>query len=218
MSSRSSAVGFRMILAVGSLAAMVFQLFAVHIPKGYSVFNFFTYFTNLSNILISVVFIISALRLLNVRRAPTPTDSAFRGAAVVYIAFVGLVFNTLLRDADLSDIDPVVNVILHFALPIAGVVDWLLWPPMNRLRGRVILWWMIFPAVYAVFSIVRGAFTGIYPYPFFNPDAVGGYGAVTLYCLTMVAGFLLLAFAVRAAGNWRHSAHEAKRSATNAAQ
>ncbi|KQM82971.1 Pr6Pr family membrane protein [Agromyces sp. Leaf222] len=205
MKGRIAAVVFRLVFAVAALSAIAFQLFAVHIPKGYSVFNFFTYFTNLSNILISIVFIVSAVRLVRQRSAPTPTDSAIRGAAVVYIAFVGLVFNTLLRDADLGDLDPVVNAILHFVLPIAGVVDWLIWAPRNRIPGRAILWWMVFPVVYTVFSLIRGAATGIYPYPFFNPGAVGGYGAVALYCLGMLVGFLALSFAVRGLGNLRNS-------------
>ena len=208
MESRVAAVVFRLVLAAAALGAIVFQLVAIHIPKGYSPVNFFSYFTNLSNILISAVFIATAVRLLGARSAPTPRDTAMRGAAVVYIAFVGLVFNTLLRDADLSDINPVVNVILHFVLPIAGVVDWLIWPPKNRLPFSVVWWWMIFPAAYAVFSIVRGAIDGIYPYPFFNPAAVGGYGAVLLYCLVMVVGFFVLAVVVRLLGNWR-AAHRA---------
>lgn len=207
MTSRHFVVVFRFVFAAASIAAMVFQLFAIHIPSGYSVFNYFTYFTNLANILISAIFIITAVRLLTARRAPTARDSAVRGAVVVYIAFVGLVFNTLLRDADLSDINPVVNVILHYVLPIAGVIDWLIWPPKNRLRFRVIWPWMIFPAVYAAFSIIRGALTGIYPYAFFDPDASGGYGGVAMLCGIMLVGFFLLALVVRAIGNWRGGFH-----------
>jgi hypothetical protein len=62
---------------------------------------------------------------------------------------------------------------------------------------------MIFPAAYAVFSVVRGAFTGIYPYPFFNPGAVDGYGGVLLYCLAMVVGFFVLSLIIRGIGNLR---------------
>lgn len=200
---RLLAIVFRLVFAALSLGAMVFQLFAIHIPRGYNPANFFTYFTNLANILISVVFIVTAVRLITARRTPTVADTALRGGAVVYIAFVGLVFNTLLRDVDLSAIDPVVNGILHFALPIAGVVDWVLWPPRNRLPFRTIGWWMIFPAVYAAFSLVRGAFDGIYPYPFFDPDAVGGYGAIALYCAVMLVGFFVLSLGVWALGNVR---------------
>lgn len=206
MTRQGSAIVFRLVFAAASLLAIGYQLFAVHIPKGYSVVNFFLYFTNLSNIIISVVFIVSAVRLIRRRDDPSSIQTAVRGAAVVYIAFVGIVFNTLLRDVDLGDLAPWVNVVLHFVLPIAGVLDWILWPPRNRLPARTILWWMIFPAVYAIFSIVRGAIDGFYPYPFFNPGAGGGYGAVALYCLVMIVAFLVLALAVWALGNWRRAA------------
>ncbi len=202
MTSRRAAIAFRLFFAALSLTAVIVQL-VVHITKGYSVFNFFTYFTNLSNIMISVVFIVSALRLITDTKAPTQTDTGLRGAAVVYIAFVGIVFNTLLRDVDLGDLLPWVNIVLHFVLPIAGVVDWLIWPPKNRLPFRIVFLWMIWPAVYSIFSVVRGAIDGVYPYPFFNPEASGGYGGVAALCGLMLVGFFALAVAVWAIGNAR---------------
>lgn len=202
MTSRTAAIVLRLAGATLSMFAMLYQLFAVHIPAGYSVLNFFSYFTNLSNIMISVVFVVSAVRLINGRRDPSSTDVAIRGGIVVYIAFVGIVFNTLLRDADLGDLLPWVNGIMHFLLPVLGIVDWILWPPRRRLPLRVVGWWMIWPAVYAIVAVVRGAITGFYPYPFFNPAASGGYGGVALLCLLMLVMFLVLAFGTRAVGNW----------------
>ncbi len=201
-SSRTLAIVLRLGGATLSMFAMLYQLLAIHIPAGYSVVNFFVYFTNLSNIMISVVFVVSAIRLINGRTDPSSTDVAIRGGVVVYIAFVGLVFNTLLTDVDLGDLLPWVNGIMHFLLPVLGIVDWILWPPRRRLPMSVVGWWMIWPAVYAIFSVVRGAIDGFYPYPFFNPAASGGYGGVALLCVGMVVGFMVLAFGVRAIGNW----------------
>ncbi len=202
MPARIAPVVFRLVFAVLAIGGVAFQLFAIHIPRGYSVVNYFTYFTNLSNLIIGTVFIVSAVRLLRAE-SPSQRDTALRGAAVVYIAFVGIVFNTLLTGADLSGINPAVNVILHMVLPIVAMLDWILWPPRNRLPFSVVWWWMIFPAVYAIFSVVRGAFDGVYPYPFFNPDTAGGYGGVLLYCLGMVAAFFVLAVIIRWIGNLR---------------
>jgi uncharacterized membrane protein len=61
---------------------------------------------------------------------------------------------------------------------------------------------MIWPAVYAIVAVVRGAITGFYPYFFFNPAAAGGYGGVILLCVVMLVMFVVLAFGVRAVGNW----------------
>jgi hypothetical protein len=201
MTSRTAAIVLRLAGATLALFAIGWQLLAVHIPGGYSVLNFFSYFTNLSNVMISIVFVVSAIRLIDGRTDPSATDVALRGGAVVYILFVGLVFNTLLRDVDLGDLLPWVNGILHFVLPVLGLVDWILWPPRRRLPLSVVGWWMIWPAVYAIAAVVRGAVTGFYPYPFFDPAASGGYGGVAMLCLAMVAGFLVLALGIRALGN-----------------
>lgn len=201
MTSRIAAIAFRLFFGLLTLSAVGSQFFFVHVPAGNSVVNFFSYFTNLSNILIGVVFVVSAMRLLRGRTRVRSSDVAVRGAAVVYIVFVGLVFNTLLRDVELGSLMPWVNSVTHFVLPIAGLVDWLLWPPHRRLPVAVAFWWLAFPALYVAYSLIRGAATGFYPYPFFNPDAVGGYAGVAAYCVGMLVGFLALAFLVRWAGN-----------------
>jgi len=201
MTSRTAAIVFRLFFAALSLVAVGAQLFTVHLPAGYDAVNFFSYFTNISNIFISVVFIISAVRLIRGRTDASAMDAAIRGAAVVYIVFVGLVFNTLLVGTDLGDLMPWVNIVCHFVLPIAGLVDWLIWPPRRRIPLATAFWWMSFPALYVAYTLIRGAILTWYPYPFFNPAQVGGYGGVALYCAGMLVGFLVLALLIRWAGN-----------------
>lgn len=213
MDSRVAAIVFRLVFAALSLTAVGVQFFAVTIPQGHSILNFFCYFTNLSNILISIVFIVSAVRLITKHTEPSASDAAIRGGAVVYIVFVGIVFNTLLADTDLGELIPWVNVIVHMVVPIAGLADWIIWPPRHRLPFRVALWWMIWPAAYSIFSVSRGAVDGFYPYPFFNPAVSGGYGGVALWCLALVVTFFVLAVLVRGVGNLRHDAVTGTRSA-----
>lgn len=204
MNSRIAAIAFRLVFAVLSLTAVAVQFFAVTIPLGHSIVNFFCYFTNLSNIMISIVFIVSAVRLISARKDPSDSDVAIRGGAVVYIAFVGLVFNTILADTDLGSLIPWVNVVLHMIVPVAGILDWVIWAPRRHLSFRVVLWWMIWPAVYSIFSVTRGAIDGFYPYPFFNPAASGGYGGVILWCVVLVLAFFVLAVVIWWIGNLRH--------------
>lgn len=204
MNPRVAAIVFRLAFAALSLTAVGVQFFAVTIPQGHSILNFFCYFTNLSNIMISIVFIVSALRLISGRKDPSESDVAIRGGAVVYIVFVGVVFNTILADTDLGELIPWVNVVLHMIVPVAGLVDWIIWAPRRRLPFRIALWWMVWPAAYSIFSVARGAIDGFYPYPFFNPAASGGYGGVALWCLVLVVAFFVLAVFVRWIGNLRH--------------
>lgn len=205
MNSRIAAIVFRLVFAALSLTAVAVQFFAVTVAGGHSIPNFFCYFTNLSNLMISIVFIVSAARLIS-GKAPSDADVAIRGGAVVYIVFVGIVFNTILADGDVGAVIPWVNVVVHMIVPIAGLVDWIIWPPRRRLPFRVALWWMVWPAVYSIFSVTRGAIDGFYPYPFFNPNVSGGYGGVALWCLVLIVVFFVLAVAVRGVGNLRHRA------------
>ncbi|WP_334152187.1 Pr6Pr family membrane protein [Microbacterium sp.] len=203
MTSRVAAIVFRLAFAALSLTAVFVQFFAVTVARGFSIPNFFCYFTNLSNILISIVFIVSALRLLRGRTDPSDSMVAIRGGAVVYIVFVGIVFSAILGDGDIGPVIPWVNVVVHMIVPAAGFLDWLIWAPRRRLPFRVVLWWMIWPAVFSIFSVARGAVDGFYPYPFYNPDVSGGYGGVALWCAALVVVFFLLAVLIRWVGNLR---------------
>lgn len=201
MLKRNLVIAFRLTLAALSLAGVVVQFF-ITLQGGFGVVNFFSYFTILSNIFASVVFIIGAIRLARGYETSS-IDVAIRAASVVYMVFVGIVFNTLLLGVDLGPLKPWINTVHHMVMPVAVLIDWLVWPPRSRISFRTALMWMIFPAVYVVYSLVRGAIVGFYPYPFFNPDAVGGYGGVALYCAGMLVAFVLLAFGVRWVANVR---------------
>lgn len=201
MLKRNLVIAFRLTMAGLSLAGVALQ-FGIVVQTNFGLVDFFSYFTNLTNIFASVVFIIGAIRLARGYKT-NDVDVAIRGGSVVYMVFVGVVFNTLLVGADLGDLEPWVNTVHHLVMPIAVLVDWLVWPPRSRISLRTALLWMIFPVVYVVYSLIRGAIMGFYAYPFFNPDANGGYGGVALYCGAMLVAFVLLALAVRWLANLR---------------
>ena len=193
------AIALRVILAAASLAGVATQLI-IAIRTDFGLVNFFSYFTTLSNLFASFVFIWGTIRIL--RGAPNSARwEAIRGASVVYMAFVGIVFNTLLAGADLGGLLPWVNVVHHMLMPLVVVIDWMLLPPKVRLSLRTALLWVIVPVVYTAYSVIRGALVGFYCYPFFNPAAVGGYGGVALYCVVLLAVFVVLALVIRAIGN-----------------
>jgi hypothetical protein len=198
---RNTVIVFRLVLAALSLAGVVVQ-FVIAVETNFGVVNFFSYFTNLTNILASTVFIVSAVHLVR-GYDPNDRDVAIRGGSVVYMVFVGIVFNTLLVGADLGELRPWVNVVHHMVMPLAVIVDWVVWPPQSRIARKTAFMWMIFPAAYVVYSLIRGAITRFYAYPFFSPVANGGYGGVALYCGVMLLAFVCLALLVRWLANAR---------------
>lgn len=190
MSKRNALIVARSALGLLGLSAIGTQL-AVQLQQGFSLVNFFSYFTNLANLFAGVVLLLGALHLLQ-RREPNATDDLVRGASVVGMALVGVVFGALLRDVDLGALLPWVNFVLHYFMPVAVVAEWLYQPPTSILRLQQLGYWLIFPALYLTYSLIRGATVGFYAYPFFNPAKSGGYGGVALYCLAMAVAFLLM--------------------------
>ena len=92
----------------------------------------------------------------------------------MYILVVGLVYFFVLRNiADLQGWDSVANAILHYAIPILYVLYWLLFVEKAGLKWSYSFNWLIYPAVYFVYSLIRGEITKWYPYPFLNAGKLG---------------------------------------------
>lgn len=76
------------------------------------------------------------------------------------MAVVGLVFAVLLRDVDLGALLPWVNFVLHYVMPVAIVLDWLLKPPTAKLQPQHLALALVLPVVYLVYVVLRGASVG----------------------------------------------------------
>lgn len=185
----STLIGVRAVFGVLTLAALVTQL-RLHLGMGAPALNFFSYFTILANLFAGVVLLFGVYQLLS-RTEPPAWYEPIRGAAAVYMAVVGVVFVTLLRNTDLGGLLPWVNTVHHYVMPVVMVLEWILRPPTRRLNASALVICLVFPVMYLVYTLLRGASMSWYPYPFLNPAVVGGYGAVGLYIVGMIAVFLL---------------------------
>jgi hypothetical protein len=196
---RKFLIGYRAFFGLLTLTAIGKQL-TIQLQGGFSLTNFFSFFTNLSNLFAAIILILGAIYLIK-RREPTVKDDIIRGTSVACMALVGMVFSVLLRDVDLGHLLPWVNILLHYIMPIVIVIDWLYQPPKNKLKLGQIVYWLIFPLLYLAYSIIRGAILGFYAYPFFNPAKSGGYGGVALYCIAIAATFFFFSWLLIAVGN-----------------
>ena len=191
-------VGF----AALTFAAIVTQ-FAIGLDKdGFRPWNFFSFFTIQSNILAALILLASSALALGVRVTPDRWDLV-RGAAVAYMATTGVVYDALLADiqADLQLTEPWVDWVLHRLMPVVMALDWLIAPPSRRLAFRECLWWMIYPLAYLAYSLIRGPNVDWYPYPFLDPDEVGGYAGVAAMSIGITILFLGLIWLVVTLGN-----------------
>lgn len=189
----------RFLFGAVTLVAVGIQL-GIHISHGFSVLNFFSYFTNLSNIFAAVVLVVESV--LSWRGKDLgPAWALLRCISVVCMALVGIVFSALLRDVDLGSLLPWINTWLHYVMPVAIVADWLITPPRHAIPYKRVLIAIVFPLVYLAYSLIRGAAISWYAYPFLNP-ADGGYGPVLLTCLIIAVAFVAMTFLIMGLGNW----------------
>lgn len=186
-------VPYRFVFAALSFVAVAAQL-ANSIENDYSIVNFFSFFTNLSNLFAVVVFVVGGVRTLR-RRPGSRAWDVVRLISVVNMVFVGLVFNVLLTEVS-GGVLPWVNVIVHIVMPIAVLVDWLVLPVGRRLPWSAAAVGLVLPVAYSVYSLVRGSITGFYPYPFYDPEALGGYGPVAVYMVVLLVALAVLSVAL----------------------
>lgn len=77
---------------------------------------------------------------------------------------------------------------LHYIVPAAALLDLLLDRPKRKIALSRSLVWLLFPVLYATQSLVRGAITGWYPYPFLNPGNKGWGMVITAISAMCVLG------------------------------
>lgn len=179
---------------VVAIAGQFAQSWSMVPDRGTFIVNFFSFFTILSNALAALALLAGAW-LSVTRRVDPEAYQLIRACVVTYMATTFVVYNLLLREISLDQATtvPWSNEILHVWAPLYLVVDWLLAPGRRPIEwGR--LWTIaIFPIVWAVYSMIRGAVVGWYPYPFLDPNIEPGvgYGGVAVYIIA-IAAFILL--------------------------
>ncbi|MEO7297401.1 MAG: Pr6Pr family membrane protein [Verrucomicrobiota bacterium] len=189
----------RLLPGIIALIAIFSQL-AIQIHNGFSTLNFFSYFTNLSNVFAAGVLLYVASRAF-LRREASALSDQLRYVSVVNMSVVGVVFTVLLRDVDLGSLLPWINVMLHYVMPSAVVLDWFLQPPRVKLGIKQMLICQVFPVLYLAYVLFRGHSIGWYPYPFLNPAKVGGYGGVAVYAAGIAVAFFFASWLLLTVGN-----------------
>ncbi len=156
---------------------------------------YFGFFTMLGNILVALAF--TAPLLPASHRPAFFLRSGVRTAIGVYILVIAVIFYLLLRKIyHPSGLGWFVNIQLHYINPPLYLLDWALFVPKRELRFVHIPLWLIFPLAYAAYTMLHGAFSGFYPYPFLNAATLGyahvgiNIGGLTLLFASTSAGFI----------------------------
>jgi hypothetical protein len=195
--------GWHALIAVLVLAAVIIQLIvavrvsgaphetSVGLLRGSStagrIIRVLSFFTIESNLLSGLVSAQLAIR-------PDRDGTAWRGlrlAALVGITVTGVVYSTVLAKIHEphGGAETFVNNIVHYVVPVMMVLGWLAFGPRPRITRATLLRSLLFPLLWIVYTLIRGAIWKWYPYPFLDVPT-HGYAriAVNAALVTVVLG------------------------------
>lgn len=161
------------------------------------------YFTVLSNLLGVVYFIGDIVYMLKNKVAGKPFVwcPALKGSMTMALTVTLLVAHFILgMRFTMADSTGITLFIMHYAVPVLTIFDWLLFEPKGLMTFRSPLLWTIGPLAYFSYAMIAARIgDGIgyggsrYPYPFLDVDKLG-WGTVLLTVLAMVAFFVALGY------------------------
>ena len=182
------------VIAIAGTAGLVLQYFVSLKLVGSPVPTLWLllgYFTILTNILVVLVFV--AVAIAGIERCPA---YVLAGTALS-ILLVGVIYYWLLHVlSEVSGVSRVANVLLHLVTPVAVPLYWIAVASKGKLRWPDPLLWAVYPLAYFGYALLRGEFTGKYPYPFIDVSQIGWQRTAINACLIAVAylgaGFLVV--------------------------
>jgi hypothetical protein len=161
-----------------------------------TIIRFFSYFTILTNTLVAFYFSSQVIFFKEDNfwnRPGTLTSIA------VYIVVVGMVYQIVLRPIwDPQGLARWVDELLHFVNPLLVLWFWWRFEEKNKVQWSQLPYWLLYPFLYLVYILIRGQFSGFYPYPFVNVTELGfpmvAINSLVLFCvfLGLSAGLVFL--------------------------
>jgi len=174
--------------------------------------RFFSFFTILTNILAAAALLVPLI-------APHSAVSSFlarpsvRTGIAGYIIMVGVVYHLLLRGVSAREgWELTFELMLHYLTPPLYVLDWLLFVSKRAVGWHVGLDALGLPLAYVGWTMVHGALSGWYPYPFVDVPELG-YARVLANIIALILAFLVLEVALVGVGRllaWAYNSNTTK--------
>ncbi len=132
--------------------------------------RFFSFFTILTNAMVAFYYTVAIIKPTTaiIQKAGTVT------AITVYITVVGLVYQIVLRPLwHPEGLQKIVDELLHAVVPLMVIMYWYLYEQKSSVNYKQIPKWLIYPLLYLIYILIRGALSGFYPYPFMHVQKIG---------------------------------------------
>lgn len=156
-------------------------------------FDWTTFFTILSNVVVAVVVAMLVLRPGVFHRADRVgiVWRTLRLDSVLMIVITGVLYNLLLATGGLTGWAFVSNLFLHVLNPIVTALVWLLAGPRGLIRVSTVFLALVLPLAWAAYALIRGSVIQAWPYPFLDVATVGLPSALAFVAGVAVIGVLL---------------------------
>lgn len=183
-------------IAIFSVFAVVFQ-FKLMLENSVqslleTIVRFLSYFTILTNSIVAVYFLGIGYKEV-VKKLPSRINFDTLTAITVYITIVGLVYQVMLRHTwNPTGLQKIVDELLHSVNPLLVIAFWFLNLKNDVLSYKAISRWLLYPLLYLIYVLIRGLFSGFFPYPFLDMTAIG-FSRVIQNCVVITILFLMIA-------------------------
>lgn len=188
------------ILAVSALAAIT----AVTMRgNGFQPINAL-YYTTVSCMLAFLYFAVAAITIgVDMKKRGVAgiktAGRHFRGGITMVVLLGALVYSYTVPGTALAAGSSLPLILAHGVLPVLVLLDWLLFDYKGRYRAVDPLWWLVFPYVYYLITLLVAQYGALYadgslyPYYLLNPDTVG-WANVLANMVLMTALYLLFGY------------------------
>lgn len=152
-----------------------------------SIVRFFSFFTILSNFLVSICFTTLFFKFSTLFKSyKTQT------AIAVYISIVAIVYNIVLRFIwEPTGLQKIVDEFLHVVNPILFVAFWFISKNKIYISYTFTFKILIFPLIYLFSVLSIGHYSKYYPYPFLEVNLIG-YSNLIINCIVITVAFILI--------------------------
>ena len=158
----------------------------------------FRMFTTLSNLTVAIfyfTYVVSEIKNPN-SAINSIKFKYFKFLIIMSIMLTGLVAHFMLKGLfdEMDDIVKAGLVLLHYVVPIATFLDWLLFDIKGQTTKLMPLFSAIFPIVYVIVSLISAQYIsgeGKYPYPFLDVDTLGIKVVLINIVLLSIAYFIV---------------------------
>lgn len=155
-------------------------------PIPEAVIRFFSFYTILTNTLVSIYFTYIAFV-----KNQEP-KSGILTAITTYIFMVGIIYQLVLRHVWQPLVRQlIVDKLLHSITPILVILFWYMYERTKSVSYSHLLKWGIYPLIYLIFILIRGSFSNFYPYPFVDVRNLG-LASVHTYSVVLLLMFLMI--------------------------